>query len=186
MKERKYLIARDGINGRTIGRLRDETNAGINGVREEHFQEPSFVAAATDWHEARLLAEGGFTGTKNEPLEQRYRRTEAALLARITGPGRGTENQATDNGTDRIHDLAATTGTKETAAYGSAEHYEAFAASLAGTASAGQVKGRLAAARGEATHPSEAFKQGRKAPKARTVHIGLGLEAGKTRSGPSR
>ena len=50
---------------------------------------------------------------------------------------------------------------------GSADHHQAFAASLAGTASEERVKGRLAAARSEGTHPSTALVPGNAPAKAR-------------------
>ncbi|MBD1539285.1 hypothetical protein HC749_14045 [Arthrobacter sp. S13_S34] len=80
MKERLYLIGKDGIDGPTIDQPREETTANFNGAGEEHFKDTSFVNAAREWHEAKLLAEGGFAGTHDRPLEQR---TEAELFALI-------------------------------------------------------------------------------------------------------
>jgi hypothetical protein len=79
--------------------------------------------------------------------EQRYERTETELFARIAGMGRELENRVTGDDSARLKDQREKTETGSTAAYGSAEHHEAFAASLAGTASEAQVAGRLAAAR---------------------------------------
>ncbi|MEC5180856.1 hypothetical protein [Arthrobacter sp. CG_A4] len=83
LKERLYLIGRDGVNGPTIDQLREETTANFNGAGDGHFKDASFVEAAKDWHEAKLLAEGGFEGSPDQPLEKRYESTEAELFARI-------------------------------------------------------------------------------------------------------
>lgn len=50
---------KDGINGPDIDQLRKETTANINGAGDSHFEDPEFVKAAKDMHEAKLLAEGG-------------------------------------------------------------------------------------------------------------------------------
>ncbi|MFH5879330.1 hypothetical protein [Arthrobacter sp. NA-172] len=83
MQERLFLISQDGINGPDIDQLRKETTANINGAEDAHFQDPAFVKAAKDLHEARLLAEGGFTGSERMPTEQRYERAEKELFARM-------------------------------------------------------------------------------------------------------
>ncbi|WP_353713535.1 hypothetical protein [Arthrobacter sp. K5] len=153
VKERLYLIGKDGINGPTIDQLREETTANFNGAGDNHFTDASFVNAAKDWHEAKLLAEGGFTGTPDQPLEQRYERTEAELFARIEAMGREIENSVTGTNSQRPESEGAKTENGPAAEYGSEAHHQAFAASLAGTATDEQVKGRLAAARSEGTHP---------------------------------
>ena len=186
VKERLYLIGKDGINGPTIEKLREETTANFNGAGEDHFNDASFVDAAKEWHEAKLLAEGGFKGTPEQPLEQRYERTEAELFARIEAMGRDLENRVTGEDSKRLKDQSGKAETGPVAEYGSADHHQAFAASLAGTASEERVKGRLAAARSEGTHPSAALVPGNAPAKARKTTSGAALGAQKTKNGPSR
>lgn len=186
VKERLYLIGKDGINGPTIAQLREETTANFNGACEEHFKETSFVDAARDWHEAKLLAGGGFNGFEEQPLEQRYERTEAKLFARIGGLGRELEHHVTGDDSKRLRDQGEEKGTVSAAEYGSAGHHQAFAESLAGTASEERVQGRLAAARSEGTHPSTALAPGKAPAKARKATSGAALGVQKSRSGPSR
>jgi hypothetical protein len=59
VKERMFLIGKDGINGPDLDQLRRETTANVTGAGDLHFKDPEFVKAAKDMHEARLLAEGG-------------------------------------------------------------------------------------------------------------------------------
>lgn len=186
VKERLYLIGKDGVNGPSIDQLREETTANFDGAGEEHFKDAAFVDAAKDWHEAKLLAEGGFKGSRNQPLEQRYERTEAELFALIEGIGRELENRVTGDDSARLKDQGEKAEASSAAGYGSTEHHEAFAASLAGTASQSRIQGRLAAARGEGTHPSTALTQGRGAAKARRIGSGSALGAQKTKNGPAR
>ncbi|MDQ6753691.1 MAG: hypothetical protein M3017_09825 [Actinomycetota bacterium] len=186
VKERLYLIGKDGVNGPTIDQLREETTANFNGAGEDHFKDASFVEAAKEWHEAKLLAEAGFVGSPDEPLEQRYERTEAELFVRIEGMGRELGNRVTGDDSERLKDQAEKAVASSAAEYGSADHHQAFAASLAGTASENQVQGRLAAARSEGTHPSKALTQGRGAAKARKTRAGAGVAAERTNSGLSR
>jgi hypothetical protein len=93
VKERMFLIGRDGINGPDIDQLRKETTANVNGADDSHFKDPAFVKAAKDMHEAKLLAEGGFKGSQWMSLEQRYERAEKELFARMEGLGREIENR---------------------------------------------------------------------------------------------
>jgi hypothetical protein len=186
VKERLYLIGKDGINGPTIGQLREETTANFTGAGEDHFNDARFVDAAKDWHEARLLAEGGFNGTQGQPLEQRYERTEADLFARIAELGRELEGRVTADDSERLKDQGGKAETSSAAEYGSADHHQAFAVTLSGTASEERVKGRLAAARSEGTHPSAALVTGKAPAKARKTIRGAAMGAQKTRNGPSR
>ena len=187
VKERLYLIGKDGINGPDIDQLRAETTANINGAGEKHFADPGFVQAAKDMHEAKLLAEAGFTGDKWSTQEQRYERAEKELFARIEGVGREIENRVTGNDSDRLKDQGLKTETAAQAGYGSAEHHEKFADSLADTgASDTQIKGRLAAARSEGTHPSAAVTMGKGAAKARKTRTGAAVGAERGKGGPSR
>lgn len=186
VKERLYLIGKDGINGPTIEMLREETTTNFNGAGEEHFKDATFVETARQWHEAKLLAEGGFTGTREQPLEQRYERLEAELFARIEAMGLELENRVTGEDNTRLNDQGEKAESSAAAEYGSAEHHQAFAASLAGTASENQIQGRLAAARSEGTHPSTALTRGKGAAKARKTRGGTGVAAERVKSGPSR
>ncbi|MET3810816.1 hypothetical protein [Arthrobacter sp. UYEF3] len=186
VKERLYLIGKDGLSGPTIDQLRDETTANFNGAEADHFKDASFVEAAKEWHEAKLLAEGGFHGSQDQPLEQRYERFEAELFARIEGMGRELENRVTGDASNSLKDQVEEAMTGSAAEYGSADHHQAFAASLAGTASENQVQGRLAAARSEGTHPSTALALGNGPAKPRKSTSAAALDAQKSRNGPSR
>lgn len=143
MKERLYLMGKDGVNGPTIDQLRDETTASFNGAGEEHFKDAVFVAAAKDWHEAKLLAEGGFKGSQEQPRQQRYERTEAELFARIEGMGRELENRVTGDDSKQLTVQGEIAVTSSAAEYGSADHHRAFADSLTGTTTDERVQGRL-------------------------------------------
>lgn len=73
------------------------------------------------------------------------------------------------------------------ARYGSAEHHEKFAESLMSSGASGtQIRGRLAAARGEATHPSAAVTTGKGAAKAKKARTGITAGAERGKSGSSR
>ncbi|WP_308410988.1 hypothetical protein [Arthrobacter sp. AFG20] len=112
-----------------------------------------------------------FTGTHDQPLEQRYERTEADLFARIETLGREIENSVTGTDSKGLQSQGEKAESSSAAEYGSEAHHQAFAASLAGAATDEQVKGRLAAARSEGTHPRAALasKTQAKARKASPV-----------------
>lgn len=187
VKERMYLIDKEGINGPDIDQLRAETTANINGAEDKHFADPEFVQAAKDMHEARILAEGGFTGDKWSTQEQRYERAEKELFARIEGIGREIENRVTGNDSSRLKDQSLKAEATSADGYGSAERQEAFAASLTSTgASDSQVRGRAAAERSEAVHPKAAVSAGRKAPKARKSPTGASVGANRSKGGPAK
>lgn len=187
VKERLYLISKDGINGPTIDQLREETTAAVNGAGDYHFKDPAFVKAAQEMHEAKLLAEGGFTGAGQESLEQRYELAERELFARMEGLGREIENRVTGNDRDRLKDQGLKAETASTAGYGSAEQHEDFAATLMTSgATETQIRGRLAAARSEGTHPSTALTAGKGAAKARKTRPGKSVGAERGKSGLSR
>jgi hypothetical protein len=187
IKERLFLIGKDGINGPDLEQLRKETAANVNGTNDSHFKDPEFVKAAKEMHEARLLAEGGFKGSQFSSLEQRYERAEKELFARLEGVGREIENRVTGNDSSRLKDQGLRAESASAAAYGSAERQEAFAASLTTTgANEAQVRGRAAAERSEGTHPSGAVTMSKGAAKARKTRTGASLGAERGRSGPSR
>ncbi|MDQ0636432.1 hypothetical protein QFZ40_004403 [Arthrobacter pascens] len=182
VQERMFLIGKDGINGPDIDQLRKETTANVNGAGDSHFEDPAFVKAAKDMHEAKLLAEGGFKGSERTPVEQRYERAEKDLFARMEGLGREIENRVTGNDSSRLKDQGLKAESTSAADYGSAEHHEKFAESLEKTgANETQIRGRLAAARSEGTHPSAAVTMGKGAAKARKSRTGaaMGSERGK-------
>ncbi|WP_327785614.1 hypothetical protein [Arthrobacter sp. 18067] len=106
---------------------------GINGVGEEHFNDPAFANAAKNLHEAKLLEEGGFKGGKYSNQEQRYERAEKELFARMEGIGREIENRVTGNDSSRPKDQSLKTEPAVQDGYGSAEHREKLAESLADT-----------------------------------------------------
>ena len=187
VQERLFLIGKDGINGPDIDQLRKETTANINGAGDSHFEDPAFVQAAKDMHEAKLLAAGGFTGSERTPVEQRYERAEKELFARMESVGREIENRVTGNDGSRPKDQGLKTETTSAADYGSAERQEAFAASLATTgANETQVRGRAAAERSEGTHPSAAVTMGKGAAKAKKIRSGAALNSERGNSGPNR
>lgn len=186
IKERMFLIGKDGVNGPDIDQLRKETTANVNGAGDEHFKNPAFVDAARNLHEARLLAEGGFKGDKWSTQEQRYERAEKELFARMEAVGREIENRVTGNDSSGLIDQGLKTKTAAQTGYGSAEHHKKFAESLAGTdANETQIRGRLAAARSEGTHPSAAVTNGN-ATKARKSRSGASRGAERSKSGPSK
>ena len=186
VKERMFLIGKDGINGPDLDQLRQETTANVNGAGDEHFKDPAFVNAAKNLHEAKLLAEGGFKGDKWSTQEQGYERAEKELFARMDDVGREIESRVTGNDSSRLKDQGLKTETTSASAYGSAEHHQKFAESLAGTgANETQIRGRLAAARSEGTHPRAAVTTG-KATKARKSRPGAAVGAERRKSGPSR
>jgi hypothetical protein len=187
VKERLFLIGKDGVNGPDIDQLRRETTATVNGADDAHFKDPGFMKAAKEMHEARLLAEGGFTGSQQEPMEQRYERAERELFAHLEGVGREIENRVTGNDSTKLQDQVLKAETASAAGYGSAEHHEAFAESLGNSgANETQIRGRLAAARGEGTHPSVAVTMGKGAAKAKKTRTGAAMGAERAKSGPSR
>jgi hypothetical protein len=187
VQERLFLIGKDGINGPDIDRLRKETTANVNGAADSHFQDPAFVKAAKDMHEAKLLAEGGFTGSERTPVEQRYERAEKELFARMEDLGREIQNRVTGNDSSRLKDQGLKAESTSAADYGSAERQEAFVASLAGTgANEAQVRGRAAAERSEGTHLSAAVTMGKGAARAKKTRTSAALEAERAKSGPAR
>ncbi|PNH79207.1 hypothetical protein [Arthrobacter sp. AFG20] len=187
IKERLFLIGKDGINGPDIEQLRKETTANINGAGESHFNDPQFVKAAKELHEAKLLAEGGFTGSQVTSLEQRYERAEKELFARLEGVGREIENRVTGNDSSQLKDQALKAETASAGSYGSAEHHAKFAESLEATgANEAQIRGRLTAARSEGTHPSTAVTKGKAAAKARKSRTGAAVGAERGKGGLSR
>jgi hypothetical protein len=182
VQQRLFLIGKDGINGPDIDQLRKETTANINGAGESHFQDPAFLKAAKDMHDAKLLAAGGFKGSERTSLEERYERAEKELFARMEGVGCEIEYSVTGNDNSRLKDQGLKAESTSAADYGSAEHHEKFAQSLGTTgANEGQIRGRLAAARSEGTHPSAAVTMGKGATKARKSRTGAaaGSERGK-------
>jgi hypothetical protein len=187
IKERMFLIGKDGINGPDIDQLRKETTANMNGAGDEHFQDPEFVKAAKEMHEAKLLAEGGFKGSERMSAEQRYERAEKELFTRTEGIGREIENRVTGNDSSKPKDQGLKAESTSATGYGSAEHHEQFAESLETTgANETQIRGRLAAARSEGTHPSAAVTMGKGAAKARKNRTGAATGSERTKNGLSR
>ncbi|WP_104045110.1 hypothetical protein [Arthrobacter sp. ZGTC412] len=187
IKERMFLIGKDGINGPDIDQLRKETTANVNGAEDSHFKDPEFVKAAKEMHEAKLLAEGGFKGSQFSLVEQRYERAEKELFAHLEGVGREIESRVTGNDSGRLKDQSPKAETASAAGYGSAEHHEKFAESLENTgANETQIRGRLAAARSEGTHPSSAVTMGKGAAKTRKTKTGSSMRSERSKNGLSR
>jgi hypothetical protein len=164
-----------------IDQLREGTTANCNEAGADHFKDASFVGAAKVWHDAKLLAEGGFTDSQEQAPEQRHERTEAELFAPIEGMGRELENRVTGDDSKRLKDQGEKAETISEADYGSADDYRAFAASLAGTASEERVESRLASARSEGIHVRTAL-----APSKTPATACAALEAQKSKNSPSR
>jgi hypothetical protein len=138
-------------------------------------------------HEAKLLAEGGFAGSQWSSMEQRYERAEKELFTRMEGVGREIENRVTGNDSSRLTDQGLKTESTSAAGYGSAIHHEKFAESLENSgANETQVRGRIAAARSEGTHPSAAVTMGNGAAKARKTKTGPAVGASRAKNGLSR
>jgi hypothetical protein len=187
VQERLFLIGKDGINGPDIDQLRKETTSNVNGAADSHFEDPGFVQAAKDMHEAKLLAEGGFSGSERTPVEQRYERAEKELFARMESLGSEIERRVTGRDSSRLKDQGLQIESTSALGYGSVEHHERFAESLADTgANEAQIRGRLAVARSEGTHPSAALTMGKGAPKARKSRTGAAVGSERGRNGPSR
>jgi hypothetical protein len=187
IQERMFLVGKEGINGPDMDQIRQETTANLNGVQDAYFKDPAFVQAAKEMHEARLLAEGGFKGTQLLSLEQRYERAEKELFTRLEGLGRDIENRVTGNDSNRLKPQGLKAETASAAGYGSVEHHEKFGASLESTgANETQIRGRLAAARSEGTHPSSAVTPGKGATKARKSRPGATVGAERGKNGLSR
>jgi hypothetical protein len=105
----------------------------------------------------------------------------------MEGIGREIENRVTGNDKNRLMDQGLEAETASAAGYGSAEHHEKFADSLATTgANETQIRGRLAAARSEGTHPNAAVTRGKGAAKARKTRTGISAGAERSKGGPSR
>ncbi|WP_417221220.1 hypothetical protein [Arthrobacter sp.] len=186
--ERMHLIEKDGVQGPSIEDLRQEIGQNYSGVEDSHFADAAFVAAARDWHEAKTLAEGGFEAQGNTGLQGRYENAEKEFFARLAPMGKHIEDKvmADQPGPSSAPD-AETAPTQPTGpAYGSKEHYDGFESSLKGKASEADIKGRVAAARGQATHPNTAAKAPSKAPTARKANAGARVGREKAQDGPSR
>ncbi|WP_426939008.1 hypothetical protein ACQCSV_00890 [Pseudarthrobacter sp. S3] len=92
----------------------------------------------------------------------RYERAEKELFARVESVGHEIENRVTGNDSNRLKDQGLKAESTSAAGYGSAEHHEKFSESLANTgANETQIRGRLAAARSEGTHPSATVTMGK-------------------------
>ncbi|KAA0973373.1 hypothetical protein FQ154_18530 [Paeniglutamicibacter gangotriensis] len=184
--ERMHLIDQDGINGPSLEDLRQEIGQNYSGTDDAMFADAAFVATARDWHEAKTLAEGGFVDKGNTGLEARYENAEKELFTRIAPMGQEIQDKVLQDPNTKTTAPAVKTEKPSVPAYGSAEHYAAFETSLQGTGTDAQIKGRVAAARGQATPPRAAVEVPKKAPKARKASAGAGVGRERTQSGPSR
>ncbi len=121
------------------------------------FQNAAFVAAAKDWHDAHVFAEGGFA-TRDDTLEARYEASEEKLFSRIDGLDRDIKNNAISE--RRVNPAAARQerGVDQTFAYGSAEHRAELEKNIQGTATPEEIRGRLVAVADQGTHPRQAVR----------------------------
>lgn len=184
--ERVHLIDQDGINGPSIDDLRKEIGQNYSGTDDAMFADAEFVATARDWHEAKTLAEGGFVDKGNTGLEARYEKAEKELFTRIAPMGQELQDKVLKDTNTKTPASAVKTEKPSGPTYGSAEHYGEFEASLQGTATDAQIKGRVAAAKSQATPPKAAVEAPTKAPKARKASAGAGVGRERSQSGPSR
>jgi hypothetical protein len=119
-------------------------------------------------------------------MERCCEQAERELFA-LECVGREIESRVTGNHSKRLKDQGLTAESTSAAGYGSAEHHEKFAESLEQSgANETQIRGRLAAARSEGTHPSAAVITGKGATKAKTTRTGISTGAERTKNGPSR
>ena len=187
VNERIFLIGKDGVNGPDIDQLRSEVAANVAGTEDRYFQDPDFVKAAQDLHEAKLLAEGGFSGPGESTVEQRYERAEKDLFSRMEGLGREIESRVNGSESSRLRDQGLKAEIASAVGYGSAERHQAFAESLKNSgATESQVHGRVAAERSEGTHPSTALAKGKGPAKARKSRTGAAIGAERAKNGLSR
>jgi hypothetical protein len=101
--------------------------------------------------------------------------------------GREIENRVTGNDSSRLKDQGLNAESTSVADYGSAEHHEKFAESLTNTgANETQIRGRLAAARSEGTHPSAAVTIGKGAAQARKSRTGAAAGSERSKNGLTR
>lgn len=184
--ERMHLIGQDGISGPSIDDLRREIGNSYSGAEDSMFADAAFVATARDWYEAKALVEGGFVARGNTGLEARYENAEKEVFARLAPMGREIQDKVLKD--PRLKTASTTAKAEEASvpAYGSKEHYEGFESSLAGKATETEVKGRIAAARGQAVHPVKAVGAPSKTPKARKSTAGAGVGRAKSQDGPTR
>lgn len=184
--ERMHLIEQDGITGPSIDDLRQEIGQNYSGTEDSMFADAAFVATARDWYEAKTLAEGGFVDRGNTGLEARYENAERELFARIAPMGQELQDKVLKDSSTKTPAPALKSEKPSAPTYGSKEHYAAFEASLQGTATDTQIKGRVAAARSQATPPRAAVEAPKTAPKARKASAGAGVGRERTQSGPTR
>ncbi|MET3709236.1 hypothetical protein ABIB17_003886, partial [Arthrobacter sp. UYEF6] len=109
-------------------------------------------------------------------------------FARMESVGHEIENRVTGNDSNRLKDQGLKAESTSAAGYGSAEHHEKFSESLANTgANETQIRGRLAAARSEGTHPSATVTMGKEgATKARKSRAGATVGAERAKGVPAR
>ncbi|GAA1891891.1 hypothetical protein GCM10009715_41800 [Paeniglutamicibacter psychrophenolicus] len=184
--ERMHLIDQDGINGPSIDDLRKEIGQNYSGAEDSLFADAEFVATARDWHEAKTLAEGGFVDQGNTGLEARYENAEKELFAWIAPLGREIQDNVLNDPNLKTPVLSEKDKEPTVPVYGSNEQYEGFKSSLEGKATQAEVKGRVAAARGQAIHPFKAVKAPEKTPTARKATAIAGKGRDKGQDGPTR
>lgn len=183
--ERMHLIEKDGVNGPSIDQLREEIGQNYSGADDSLFEDPEFVNAAKDWHESKVLAEGGFVERGNTGLEARYGDSEKELFDRIGTLGRDIESHVLKDNAENRRGQAGEARASSAAAYGSAQHSQEFANSLKGSANEEHIQGRVLAATDQAKHPRDAVKNSIKTPKVRKANARAGIGKHKSFDGPS-
>lgn len=122
----------------------------------------------------------------NTGLEARYENAEKEIFARLAPMGHEIQDKVLKDPDLKTPAPAAKAEEASVPAYGSKEHYEDFESSLEGSATEAEVKGRVAAARGQAAHPIKAVKAPKKTPKARKATVSAGMGRDKSQDGPTR
>ena len=118
----------------------------------------NMAAAIYDMHLQSGRASRGTSGRRRSSGTTAPRRNP---FTRMEAVGREIENRVTGNDSTGQKDQGLKTETAAQAGYGSAEHHKKIAEFLADTgANETQIRGRLAAARSEGTHPSAAVTAG--------------------------
>ena len=181
--EQVHLIKKDGVNGPSIEQLREEIRQIYSGAEESLFADAGFVSTAKVWHDAKTLAEAGFVTQGDAGLQTRYENSEEELFERIASMGHDIEEEVLNDPASQERGAASQALDTASISYGSAQHREEFAASLAGTAEQEHIDARILAAGDQAKHPREATRAATKAPKARKTRSTSGVNRDKARAG---
>lgn len=184
--EHVHLIKKDGVNGPSIEQLREEIGQTYSGAEGSFFTDADFVSTAKEWHDAKTLAEAGFVTKGDAGLQARYENSEKELFERIASMGHDIEKDVLNDYAGQERGVASQALDTGSISYGSAQHREEFAASLAGTAEQEHIEARVLAVGDQAKHLREAIRATTKVPKARKTRSTSGVTRDKAKGGVSR